>query len=84
MIWLIFVTPYIWEVSGGRGFRFVEENTSWVKRSFVSLSGFDSLNVTFVGNWPFGPSYAVTVDTTRNLIFLGSGGGVYVLDGDNP
>jgi hypothetical protein len=41
---------------------------------------FDSSNCRFVGNWPFGPSYAVAVDTARNLVFLGSGGGVYVLD----
>ncbi|MEO0246217.1 MAG: hypothetical protein ABIM82_07725, partial [candidate division WOR-3 bacterium] len=32
-------------------------------------SGFDSLNVHFIGNWPFGPSYAVTFDPLRNLIF---------------
>ena len=43
-------------------------------------AGFDSLNVRFVGNWPFGPSWAVCVDSARNLVFVGSGGGVYVLD----
>ena len=43
-------------------------------------AGFDSLNVRFVGNWPFGLSYAVCVDSTRNLVFVGSGGGIYVLD----
>ena len=41
---------------------------------------FDSLNCRLVGNWPFGPSYAVAVDSARNLVFCGSGGGVYVLD----
>ncbi len=45
---------------------------------------FDSLNVRFVGNWPFGSPEAVAVDTTRNLVFCGSGGGVYVLDVSNP
>ena len=48
--------------------------------AMYSKAGFDSLNVRFVGNWPFGPSYAVCVDSTRNLVFVGSGGGVYVLD----
>ena len=43
-------------------------------------AGFDSLNVRFVGNWPFGKSYAVCVDSVRNLVFVGSGGGIYVLD----
>ena len=47
-------------------------------------SGFDSLNVSFLGNWPFGPSYAVSYDLTRNLVFLGSGGGVYILDVSDP
>ena len=45
---------------------------------------FDSLNVRFVGNWPFGPSYAVAHDSARSLVFLGSGGGVYTLDASDP
>ena len=45
---------------------------------------FDSLNVRFVGNWPFGPSFAVVYDSTRRLAFLGSGGGVYILDLSAP
>jgi hypothetical protein len=45
---------------------------------------FDSLNVRFVGNWPFGYSYAVTYDETRSLAFCGSGGGVYILDVSTP
>lgn len=36
--------------------------------------------MTFVGNWPFGPAYAVTYDSSRQLIFLGSGRGVYIVD----
>ncbi|MCS7258702.1 MAG: hypothetical protein NZ601_05010, partial [candidate division WOR-3 bacterium] len=45
---------------------------------------FDSLNCCFVGNWPFGPAYAVSFDVSRNLCFLGSGGGVYILNVANP
>lgn len=45
---------------------------------------FDSLNVRFVGNWPFGPSKAVTCDTSRGLAFCGSGGGVYILQVSVP
>lgn len=37
-----------------------------------------------VGAWPFGPSYAVDVDIDRDLVFLGSGGVVLVLDGADP
>jgi len=45
---------------------------------------FDSLNVRFVGNWPFGTPYAVTLDTARNFVFCGSGGGVFILDITDP
>jgi hypothetical protein len=45
---------------------------------------FDSLNVRLVGNWPFGDARAVAVDEARNLTFLGSGGGVYVIDISGP
>lgn len=38
----------------------------------------DSLNMRFVGNWPFGPSQAVA--SMDNYVFLGSGGGVYIID----
>ncbi|UCG31125.1 MAG: T9SS type A sorting domain-containing protein [candidate division WOR-3 bacterium] len=45
---------------------------------------YDSLNVRLVGNWPFGAAHAVTADSTRNLIFCGSGGGVYIYDVTTP
>ena len=44
----------------------------------------DSLNVRFVGNWPFGLSYAVAYDSLRSLAFCGSGGGVYILNVSDP
>ena len=50
----------------------------------ASLEPFDSLDVQFVGNWPYGPSYAAAYDSARGLVFCGSGGGVYVLDVSNP
>jgi hypothetical protein len=39
-----------------------------------------STNLTRVGNWPFGSALAVAVDTMRQLVYLGSGGAVLVLD----
>lgn len=45
---------------------------------------YDSLNVRLVGNWPFGAGYAVAADSTRDLIFYGSGGGVYIFDVSTP
>ncbi len=44
----------------------------------------DSLNCRLIGNWPFGPSYAVALDPARSLAFCGSGGGVYLLNVSNP
>ena len=44
----------------------------------------DSLNVRFVGNWPFGACWGVELDSTREIGFLGSGGGVYIIDVSNP
>jgi len=46
----------------------------------TAYAQFDSLNMRFVGNWPFGPSYAVAYDEARDIIFCGSGGGVYIFD----
>jgi photosystem II stability/assembly factor-like uncharacterized protein len=34
-----------------------------------------------VGEWPYGSSLSVAVDSVRNIIFLGSGGAVLILDG---
>jgi len=47
-------------------------------------AGFDSLNMTFVGNWPFGSTSCVAIDSTRNVVFLGSGGGIIVLNVQDP
>jgi len=55
-----------------------------VAASAVTLSQGDSLNCRLVGSWPFGPAQAVAVDSARNLLYCGSGGGVYVLDVSNP
>jgi hypothetical protein len=44
----------------------------------------DSLNLRYVGSWPFGPADPIAVDSAQNLLFLGSGGGVLVLDVTNP
>ena len=52
--------------------------------AYAVSSSFDSLNVRFVGNWPFGLPFAVAYDNVRNLAFAGSGGGVYILDVSVP
>ena len=39
-------------------------------------------NLTFAGHWPFGSSYAVAVE--EEYAYVGSGGGIYVLDISDP
>ncbi|MEO0126520.1 MAG: hypothetical protein ABIL44_02070 [candidate division WOR-3 bacterium] len=48
--------------------------------AITNSRNFDSLNVHFIGNWPFGPSWAVCCDTLRDITFLGMGGCVCILD----
>ena len=43
----------------------------------------DSTILTRVGNWPFGKAIGVAVDTARDIVYLGSGGAVLVLDVSN-
>lgn len=47
------------------------------------INGSHSLNIERVSAWPYGPALAVAVDEQRDLIFLGSGGVVLVLDGQD-
>ena len=44
------------------------------------LPKIQSENLTRLGNWPFGSAIAVAVDTTRNIVYLSSGGAVLILD----
>ena len=41
---------------------------------------FDSLNVQFVGNWPFAEIHNAIIDSSRDLLYCSSGGGVCVID----
>jgi len=43
----------------------------------------DSETLLRMGAWPYGPSQAVEVDAARDLVFLGAGGVVLVLDGSD-
>lgn len=46
----------------------------------------DSFNtkIEYAGSWPFGICQATEYDTLRDLCFLASGGGVYILDVSDP
>lgn len=45
---------------------------------------YDSLNMTFLGNWPLGVSYSLIYSGAGNIFMLGTGGGVMVIDATNP
>ncbi len=81
MVFIIFSGELLGKVNYGFS---NTENPGNNTKDFYLASGFDSLNVQFVGNWPFGSSYVVEIDGSRNLSFLGSGGGVYILDISDP
>lgn len=40
----------------------------------------DSLDVRMIGRWSYGPSYAVAADPARDVTYLGSGQGIFVLE----
>lgn len=50
----------------------------------VSRATGDSLNLRLAGDWPFSGLTSVIGVASRNLAFVGSGGGVYVLDISKP
>lgn len=45
---------------------------------------FDSLKMSFTGNWPFGQTLSVSSSPTGDTVFFGSGGGVLVVDASDP
>jgi hypothetical protein len=45
---------------------------------------YDSLNCRLAGNWPFGITFAISGDSARHHVYVGSGGGVFVADIANP
>lgn len=61
----------------------IQKVTDKTPRPEEKINGSHSLSINRVGAWPYGPSLAVAVDEQRDLIFLGSGGVVLVLDGQD-
>lgn len=45
---------------------------------------FDSLNMTFSGNWPCGQSFSISASPTGDTLFVGEGGMMDVLDATDP
>jgi hypothetical protein len=50
----------------------------------LTVIDFDSSNVSFKGNFPFSYSYALAMSPEGDLVFVGSGGGIYITDVSNP
>ena len=45
---------------------------------------FDSLNVSYQGSWALGQSFSISCNGPGNIVFIGSGAGVIVLDVSTP
>ncbi|MBN1199620.1 MAG: hypothetical protein JXA23_09730, partial [Bacteroidales bacterium] len=45
---------------------------------------FDSLNITYQGSWALGQSFSVSCYGPGNIVFIGSGAGVIILDATTP
>ena len=50
----------------------------------LTVIDFDSSNVSFKGNFPFSVSYDLGMSPDGDLVFVGSGGGIYVTDVSDP
>jgi hypothetical protein len=50
----------------------------------LDVIDFDSSNVSFRGNYPFSISYSLAMSPAGDLVFVGSGGGIYITDVSDP
>jgi len=50
----------------------------------LTVIDFDSSNTSFIGNLPFSYSYALAMSPEGDLVFVGSGGGIFVTDVSDP
>ena len=50
----------------------------------LTVIDFDSLNTSFKGNYPFSWSYALSISPDGDIVFVGSGGGIYITDVSDP
>jgi hypothetical protein len=55
-----------------------------VSNTGAKLDDYDSLNMTFIGNWGLGQSYSVSCSPTGDTVFVGSGAGVIIFDATDP
>jgi len=45
---------------------------------------YDSLNMRFSGNWPYGQSFSVSSSVTGDTVFIGAGGAIIIVDASDP
>jgi hypothetical protein len=77
---ILSLTTIGWEKTQDESSR-IQSINEWSQQTCFA---FDSSNVQFIGNWPFGASFVSEYDPVRKFSFLSSGGGVYVLNCSNP
>jgi hypothetical protein len=57
---------------------------NFLSKETLDVLNFDSSNVSWKGNFPFGSAFGLGMSSSGDLIFVGSGGGIYVTDVTDP
>lgn len=57
---------------------------NFLSKETLDVLNFDSSNVSWKGNYPFGSAFGLGMSSSGDLVFVGSGGGIYVTDVTNP
>jgi len=55
-----------------------------ILQAICIAGGTSSTDLTYAGSWPFGNADAIALDDERDLVFVGTGGAVLVLDVADP
>lgn len=55
-----------------------------INHPIVKLDDYDSLNMSFAGNWGLGQSFSISCSPTGDTVFVGSGAGVIIFDANDP
>lgn len=50
----------------------------------AKIPDFDSLNMSFSGNWGFGQSFSVACSPSGDTVFVGAGAGIMIFDATDP
>jgi photosystem II stability/assembly factor-like uncharacterized protein len=70
--------------TGNAQLRQEEEISKYFSRNSKPSATINNSYLERVSSFPYGPAISIAVDSTRNLIFVSSGGAALILDGSDP